>query len=95
MAQAQIQQEGYFKAIEFPIDENLHVCIRRKKGQPVIGLYKRTKHGRLGIQLTPEQLDNFKSMLESIPIALSLIGTGSDDGSTDLQGSPGNGDTSI
>ena len=73
MAQAQVEQEGFFKSIEFPINENLFVWIEKKKGQPVIGLYKRTKHGRQGIQLTPEQLDSFTYVLESIPLALSLL----------------------
>ena len=95
MAQAQIEQEGYFKSVELSIDEDFFVWVGRKKGQPAIVLYKRTKHSRLEIQLTPEQYDYLKSMVESIDLALSLIGTRSQDGSTTIQGSTRKGSTSI
>ena len=73
MAQAGVNKEGYFRYIEFPTDAEHYVWIGRKKGQPMIGLYKKTKHGRLGLTLTPEQFQHFLDLADAIQLALSLI----------------------
>ena len=74
MAQAYVEQYCLFEYMELAIDEDHYVRVSRKEGQPVLGIYRRTKHGRLGLQLTLEQFQQLLDMTESIQLALSLIG---------------------
>ena len=73
MAQAYVKQQGYFRHIEFPMDEDRYVWIRKKKGQPMIGIFKKTKDGRKGVTFTPEQFQQIMDLRDSIQLALSLI----------------------
>ena len=73
MAQAHVNHQGYFKWIEFPLDEEQYVWVGRKKDQPLIGIYKKNSNRRTGIQMTPEQFQRLQEMMESIQIALSLV----------------------
>ena len=74
MAQAYVEQKCYFEYMELPIDEDHYVRVSKKEGQAVIGVFKRTKHGRLGLQLTLEQFQQLVDLRESIQLALRLIG---------------------
>ena len=73
MAQAQIDRLGYFKWLEFPLDAEHYVWIGRKRGQPVIGIFKKTRQRRTGLCLTVEQFKLLQDMMESIHLALSLV----------------------
>ena len=73
MAQAYVEQQGYFRHIEFPIDEDHFVWIGQKMGQPVISIFKRTPHGRKGLTFTPQQYQLLLDLSDSIHTALSLI----------------------
>ena len=73
MAQAYVEQKGYYRYLEFPMDEDRYLWIGRKKGQPKIGIFKKTKHGRKGQTFTPEQYQRILEMTDSIHLALSLI----------------------
>ena len=73
MAQAYVEQQGYYLYIEFPIDEDHYLWIGRKKGQPKIGIFKKTKDGRKGPTFTPEQFQQLLDLTDSVQLALSLI----------------------
>ena len=73
MAQAQVNQQGFFKWVEFPLDAEHHLRICRKKGEPYIGIFKKVGNRRKGVWLTPHQFQMVQDMTESINLALSLV----------------------
>ena len=73
MAQAYVEQKGYYRYIQFPMDEDRYLWIGRKKGQPKIGIFKKHSYGRKGLTFTPEQFQQLLEMTESVQLALSLI----------------------
>ena len=73
MAQAYVEQQGYFQHIEFVIDEDHYVWIGRKKGQPKISIFKKTNHGRKGLTFTPDQFKQLLDLADSVHLAQSLI----------------------
>ena len=66
MAQAYVNKQGYFQFINFPLDGDYYLWIGKKKGQPVMGVFKKTRHGRKGLTLTPDQFQELLDIRESI-----------------------------